>query len=249
MEKDLKKFRFCDLGRIGYAEALARQTAVFNALLAAKAPTGNVLGKTPGPCAVAMANQAVTDPVGAENTLFFCEHEPVLTLGKSGKEANLLVPEALLKERGVSFFHTNRGGDITYHGPGQITGYPVFDLEQWPMGLREYIGMLEEIVIRFLDGYGLKGERLHGATGVWLDAGRPGRARKVCAIGVKSSRYVTMHGFALNIQTDLSYFSLINPCGFTDKGVTSLAKELGEPVDFEAAKARLLSLFISAFQR
>lgn len=248
MEKDLTKFRFRDLGRIEYAEALARQTAVFNALLAAKAHPGNEAGKIPDAGAAATACLPATDPVVAENTLFFCEHEPVLTLGKSGKEANLLVPEALLKERGVSFFHTNRGGDITYHGPGQITGYPVFDLEQWPMGLREYIGLLEEIVIRFLDGYGLKGERLHGATGVWLDACLPGRARKICAIGVKSSRYVTMHGFALNIQTDLSYFSLINPCGFTDKGVTSLAAELGEPVDFEAAKARLLSLFVSAFQ-
>lgn len=242
MEKEIKKFRFCDLGRIEYAQALARQTAVFTALLAAKTARNGALenesGAQPG---------AARESVEAESTLFFCEHHPVLTLGKSGKETNLLVPEGLLRERGVSFFHTNRGGDITYHGPGQITGYPVFDLEQWSMGLREYIGLLEEIVIRFLDGYGLKGERLQGATGVWLDAGIPGRARKICAIGVKSSRYVTMHGFALNILTDLSYFSLINPCGFTDKGVTSLAKELGETVHFEEAKKRLLSLFIAVF--
>lgn len=252
MKKELKKFRFCDLGRIDYAEALCRQTAVFEALLAAKSVTVNSAtaksvadkAKEIAPCLLPGDPRGAVDPV---STLFFCEHAPVLTLGKSGKETNLLVPEALLKERGIAFFHTNRGGDITYHGPGQITGYPVFDLDQWSIGLREYIDLLEEIVIRFLAGYGLKGERLHGATGVWLEAGTLGRARKICAIGVKSSRYVTMHGFALNILTDLSYFSLINPCGFTDKGVTTLARELGEPVDFEKAKTRLASLFIEVF--
>lgn len=242
MKKELKKFRFCDLGRIDYAEALDRQTAVFLSLLAAKSAADKAKETAPFPVPGPSGN--TVEPI---STLFFCEHEPVLTLGKSGKETNLLVPEALLRERGIAFFHTNRGGDITYHGPGQITGYPVFDLEQWSMGLRQYIELLEEIVIRFLDGYGLKAERLHGATGVWLEPGRPGRARKICAIGVKSSRYVTMHGFALNILTDLGYFSLINPCGFTDKGVTTLARELGEPVDFEEAKTRLVSLFIEAF--
>ena len=179
--------------------------------------------------------------------LFFCEHNPVLTIGKSGKDTNLLIPEASLQERGVSFYHVNRGGDITYHGPGQITGYPVFDLAYWSLGLRSYIERLEEVVIRFLAGYGLKGERLPGATGVWLDPYVQGRARKICAIGVKSSRFVTMHGFALNINTDLSYFHLINPCGFTDKGVTSLAMDLGEPQDFELAKDRLVQLFAELF--
>ena len=143
--------------------------------------------------------------------------------------------------------HINRGGDITYHGPGQITGYPVFDLEYWNLGLKQYIHMLEETIIRFLSLYDLKGERLEGATGVWLDPEVPGRARKICAIGVKSSRFVTMHGFALNINTDLSYFSLINPCGFTDKGVTSLAMELGVPQDFELAKSQLRSIFMEIF--
>lgn len=179
--------------------------------------------------------------------MFFCEHLPVLTIGKSGKESNLLIPEEVLRERGVSFYHTNRGGDITYHGPGQITGYPVFDLEYWHLGLRQYIHTLEDAIIRFLALYGLKGERLEGATGVWLDTEVSGRTRKVCAIGVKSSRFVTMHGFALNINTDLSYFSLINPCGFTDKGVTSLARELGEPQDFELAKSRLRDIFTDLF--
>ena len=217
-------FSYHDLGRIAYADALTRQTAAFEALLQAKAKG-----------------------VQGENQLFFCEHEPVLTIGKSGKETNLLIPEASLRERGVSFYHINRGGDITYHGPGQITGYPVFDLAYWSLGLRQYIELLEEVVIRFLALYGLRGERLAGATGVWLDPFVPGRARKICAIGVKSSRFVTMHGFALNINTDLSYFRLINPCGFTDKGVTSLAMELGEPQDFELAKQRLLGLFDELF--
>lgn len=217
-------FSYHDLGRIAYADALTRQTAAFDALLQAKA-----VG------------------VQGENQLFFCEHDPVLTIGKSGKETNLLIPEASLRERGVSFYHINRGGDITYHGPGQITGYPVFDLAYWSLGLRQYIELLEEVVIRFLALYGLRGERLAGATGVWLDPFVPGRARKICAIGVKSSRFVTMHGFALNINTDLSYFHLINPCGFTDKGVTSLAMELGEPQDFELAKDRLVQLFAELF--
>lgn len=218
------RFSYHDLGRIAYADALTRQTAAFDALLQAKA-----------------------EGVQGENQLFFCEHEPVLTIGKSGKETNLLIPEASLRERGVSFYHINRGGDITYHGPGQITGYPVFDLAYWSLGLRQYIELLEEIVIRFVALYGLRGERLAGATGVWIDPHVPGRARKICAIGVKSSRFVTMHGFALNINTDLSYFRLINPCGFTDKGVTSLAMELGEPQDFELAKQRLWGLFNELF--
>ena len=152
-----------------------------------------------------------------ENRLFFCEH------------------------------HINRGGDITYHGPGQITGYPVFDLDTWKLGLKQYIDRLEETIIRFLAIYGIKGERLAGATGVWIDPGVPRKARKICAIGVKSSRFVTMHGFALNINTDLDYFSLINPCGFKDKGVTSLEKEMGMEQDFEEAKARLHSLFTEMF--
>lgn len=220
----MESFTFHDLGRIAYADALTIQTNAFDALLRAKA-----------------------EGAKGENVLYFCEHQPVLTIGKSGKEANLLIPEQLLQQRGVSFYHTNRGGDITYHGPGQITGYPVFDLEHWHLGLKQYIHTLEEIIIRFLALYGIKGERLEGATGVWIDPEVKGRARKICAIGVKSSRYVTMHGFALNINTDLSYFSLINPCGFTDKGVTSLQKELGEKQDFELAKQQLLTLFTEMF--
>lgn len=218
------KIIYKDLGRIDYPEALKVQTEAFEALLWAKAS-------------------------GEErvNTLFFCEHNPVLTLGKSGKEANLLVSEAYLKQLGVEYFHVNRGGDITYHGPGQITGYPVFDLDFWHLGLKQYIYLLEEVIIRFLALYGIEGERLEGATGVWIEPHVPGKARKICAIGVKSSHFVTMHGFALNINTDLRKFALINPCGFTNKGVASLAGELGREQDFELAKARLSDLFLQQF--
>lgn len=219
----MESFSYTDWGKIDYAEALERQTALFNALIEAK-------------------QNKEKEP----NRLIFCEHNPVLTIGKSGKEDNLLIPEALLEERGVAYFHTNRGGDITYHGPGQITGYPIFDLEHWNLGLKQYIHLMEDVVIRFLDLYGVKAERMEGATGVWIDTDKK-TARKICAIGVKSSRFVTMHGFALNINTDLSYYSLINPCGFVDKGVTSLEKELGQPQDFELAKERLLQIFRQLF--
>jgi len=220
----MESFSYQDLGRIVYAKALDIQTEKFNALLAAKAKGEK-----------------------GRNELLFCEHDPVLTIGKSGKDSNLLIPKARLQALGVSYYHINRGGDITYHGPGQITGYPIFDLETWHIGLKQYIYRLEETIIRFLALYGLKGERLEGATGVWLDPFVAGKARKICAIGVKSSRFVTMHGFALNINTDLNYFSLINPCGFTDKGVTSLAKELGKEQDFEEAKRQLVALFREVF--
>ena len=220
----MESFSYQDLGRIVYAKALDIQTEKFNALLAAKAKGEK-----------------------GRNELLFCEHDPVLTIGKSGKDSNLLIPEARLQALCVSYYHINRGGDITYHGPGQITGYPIFDLETWHIGLKQYIYRLEETIIRFLALYGLKGERLEGATGVWLDPFVAGKARKICAIGVKSSRFVTMHGFALNINTDLNYFSLINPCGFTDKGVTSLAKELGKEQDFEEAKRQLVALFREVF--
>ncbi|MDR1258074.1 MAG: lipoyl(octanoyl) transferase LipB [Tannerellaceae bacterium] len=216
---------YTDLGRIAYADALERQTAAFEALLRAKAAGG-----------------------GSGGRLFFCEHLPVITIGRSGKEGNLLVSEALLSERGISLYRVSRGGDITYHGPGQITGYPVLDLDCWRMGLKQYVHTLEETVIRFLTIYGIRAGRLDGAAGVWLDAHRTdGRARKICAIGVRSSRYVTMHGFALNINTDISCFSLINPCGFTDRGVTSLANELGAPQDFELAKEQMRDLLMEAF--
>jgi lipoyl(octanoyl) transferase len=168
--------------------------------------------------------------------LIFVEHPHVYTLGKSGSEENLLLNHIQLKAKVASFYRTNRGGDITYHGPGQIVGYPILDLECFNLNMREYIFKLEESIILALGHYGVKGERLGGATGVWIEPGVMGKVRKICAIGVRVSRYITMHGFALNVNTDLSYFNHINPCGFTDKGVTSLAREMGNNIDFNKAK-------------
>ncbi len=182
----------------------------------------------------------------SDNHLLFVEHPHVYTLGKSGDEQNLLLNYIQLQAAHASFIKTNRGGDITYHGPGQIVGYPIFDLENFDIGLRRYIELMEEAIIQSIAEYGLKGERDEKATGVWLDAGKPS-ARKICAIGVKSSRFVTMHGFALNVNTDLTYFQHINPCGFTDKGVTSLEKELGAKQDFEKAKEIILEKLLDVF--
>jgi lipoyl(octanoyl) transferase len=181
-----------------------------------------------------------------ENYLIFCEHPHVYTLGKSGDEQNLLLNYIQLQANNAQFVHTNRGGDITYHGPGQIVGYPIFDLANFGIGLKEYINRIEASIIELLQQYNIRSERLEGATGVWLDAGTK-QARKICAIGVRSSRYVTMHGFALNINTDLAYFGHINPCGFTDKGVTSLEQELGEKQDMNKVKAALLEIFQKKF--
>jgi lipoyl(octanoyl) transferase len=169
-------------------------------------------------------------------TLIFVEHPNVFTLGKSGSENNLLLNYIQLKAKNTSFYRIDRGGDITFHGPGQIVGYPIFDLEEINLSLKKYIHLLEESIIKTIAEFGLSGSRLNGATGVWLDADILGKARKICAIGVKASRYVTMHGFAFNVNTDLSYFNYINPCGFTDKGVTSLEKEMDRKQDFYAVK-------------
>lgn len=174
--------------------------------------------------------------------LFFVEHPPVYTLGKSGKEANMLMSAVQLRAKHAEFIKVDRGGDITFHGSGQLVVYPVVDLENFGMGVKEYVWELEEVVIRTLKKYGLSGTRVAGATGVWLDTGTPSE-RKICAIGVKCSRYVTMHGFALNVNTDLTYFDAIHPCGFVDKGVTSLQKELKRPVDMEEVKAEILRQF------
>lgn len=170
-----------------------------------------------------------------ENRFIFCEHPHVYTLGKSGNEQNLLLNYIQLQAKDASFVQTNRGGDITYHGPGQIVGYPIFDLENFNLGLKQYVHTLEEVVIKTLTEFGIGCTRLEGATGVWLDAGTS-KARKICAIGVRCSHYVSMHGFALNVNTDLDYFSHINPCGFVDKGVTSMQQELGKEVDVDIIK-------------
>ena len=177
-----------------------------------------------------------------EQYVLFVEHPHVYTLGKSGHESNLLVNEQFLKQIGATYFHTDRGGDVTYHGLGQLVGYPILDLEHIGVSLRDYIWSIEESIIRTVAEYGITADRLEGATGVWLDPHSP-RARKICAIGVKASHFVTMHGFALNVTTDLSYFSHINPCGFTDKGVTSIEKETGLRPTLEEVEERFAAHF------
>jgi len=181
------------------------------------------------------------------NYLILCEHPHVFTLGKNGSANNLLIGNLQLRSVHAQYVETNRGGDITYHGPGQIVGYPIFDLANFDMGLKQYIFNMEEAVISTLKRIGIQSERLEGATGVWLDTAYPDKCRKICAIGVRSSHFVTMHGFALNVNTDLNYFSYINPCGFVDKGVTSIQKELGSPHSLEEIKQLLREEFNRSF--
>ncbi len=182
-----------------------------------------------------------------EHYLLFVEHPPVYTLGKSGNIKNVLISEEALKARGIDFFHTNRGGDITFHGPQQIVGYPILDLEKFYTDIGKYLRNMEEVIIRTLAWYGITGGRSAGETGVWIDAGIPGKERKICAIGVRSSRWITMHGFALNVNTDLDYFGFIIPCGIQGKRVTSLQKELGKAVDIESVKIKLKQNFAVIF--
>lgn len=211
---------FNDLGNIDYKEAWDYQEKLFDQIVAIKLNTQEPDKST------------VTTP----NHLLFCEHPHVYTLGKSGSENNLLVGMLELRKVNATYYKINRGGDITYHGPGQIVGYPILDLENFGLSIKTYIYHLEEAIINTLSLFGIASERLEGATGVWLETGVQGKARKICAIGVRASRHVTMHGFAFNVNTDLSYFNLINPCGFTDKAVTSLQKELGESMDMSLVK-------------
>jgi lipoyl(octanoyl) transferase len=213
-----------DIGQKDYKETWDYQSEIFARLVESK-KTGTV------------ANESVRSLL--PGTFIFVEHPHVFTLGKSGSENNLLLDFIQLQAKEVSFYRIDRGGDITYHGPGQIVGYPIFDLDVIKIGLKEYIYRIEEAIIKTLTEYGITASRLEGGTGVWLDPEVEGKSRKICAIGVKASRYVTMHGFAFNVNTDLTYFSYINPCGFTDKGVTSLQKELGARQNFVSVKSKV----------
>jgi lipoyl(octanoyl) transferase len=213
-----------DIGQKDFKEIWDYQADIFNRLVDSKKPGTRV-------------GESVRNILPGK--LIFVEHPHVYTLGKSGSEKNLLLDLVQLKAKDASFYRIDRGGDITYHGPGQIVGYPIFDLETIMIGLKEYIYRLEEAIIRTVNEFGLTASRLNGGTGVWLDPEVPGKARKICAIGVKASRFITMHGFAFNVNTDLTYFNNINPCGFTDKGVTSLQKELGISQDFESVKRKV----------
>jgi lipoyl(octanoyl) transferase len=213
-----------DIGQKDYKETWDYQTDIFTKLVDSKKQDTRTVD--PGEKLV-------------PGTLIFVEHPHVYTLGKSGSENNLLLDFIQLKAKDASFYKIDRGGDITYHGPGQLVGYPIFDLDVIKIGLKEYIYRLEEAIIRTMGEYDITASRLEGGTGVWLDPEIAGKARKICAIGVKASKYVTMHGFAFNVNTDLTYFNNINPCGFTDKGVTSLEKELGARQDFESVKNKV----------
>ena len=225
-----KKVEFQDLGLIDYKKCWDYQEELFVGILATKS-----------------ANRKEEKSNNTNNYLLFCEHPHVYTLGKSGDEKNLLVNEDYLKSRGATFHKINRGGDITYHGPGQIVGYPILDLDNFFTDIHKYLRFLEEAVILTLKEYGLESERSPGETGVWFDVGTP-KARKICALGVKSSRWVTMHGFAFNINSDLTYFGNIIPCGIADKNVTSLEKELEREVDFEEVKNKVKTHLIELFE-
>jgi len=215
---------FQDLGIKDYKETWDYQELLFNRWMEYK--RDNSQGSMPG------------------QYLLFVEHPHVYTLGKSGDESNMLIHADFLKKIDATYYKINRGGDITYHGPGQIVGYPIIDLEYFGMGLKDYIHFLESSIIDLLALYGIKSEQSSEATGVWLDEDHPHKARKICAIGVRSSRYVTMHGFALNVNTDLNYFTYINPCGFQEKGVTSMQKELKRELDMSEVKEKLKEILL-----
>ncbi len=192
-------------------------------------------------------NISQEEPAKTVHYLLFCEHLPVLTLGKSGHIENILISEAEMAKRNIQFYKTNRGGDITFHGPQQIVGYPILDLEKFYTDIGRYLRSLEEVIILTMAEYGIKGERSKGETGVWLDAGLPGKERKICAMGVRCSRWITMHGFAFNVNTDLSYFDTIVPCGIQNKRVTSLQNELGFVLDYGEVKNRVKHNFEKVF--
>lgn len=222
---------FKDLGNLEYGEAWNYQESLLK---------GNTTIKS----------QRVKGETTEETThyLLFCEHPPVYTLGKSGDEAHVLVSKEELAKRNIGYYPTNRGGDITFHGPGQIVGYPILDLEKYYTDIGKYLRSLEEVIIRVLALYGLNGERSPGETGVWLDPNNKMKARKICAMGVRCSRWVTMHGFALNVNTNLDYFTMIVPCGIPDKQVTSLEKEVGQQLNLDVVKAQIKEKFEEVFE-
>lgn len=227
-----KIVEFVDLGLIAYKEAWDLQEALL-------ANTSSIkLGNR---------EKSDSDKRLTPNVLLFCEHPHVYTLGKSGDISHLLMQEEFLSSIGASFFKINRGGDITYHGPGQLVGYPIFDLENFFTDIHLYLRMLEEAIILTCSDYGLTAGRINGLTGVWIDP-EAENTRKICAFGVKASRWISMHGFAFNVNTDLTYFSHIVPCGIATKGVTSLSKELGQPIDEHVVKDKVLGHLSRLFQ-
>jgi len=218
----MPEVRFQDWGMIDYKEAWDRQESYFADTL--KIKSDNRINNTNTP---------------TENFLIFCEHPHVYTLGKSGKQENLLLDDEGLKNAEATYYKINRGGDITYHGPGQLVGYPILDLDYFFTDIHKYLRFLEDAIINTLKKYGIESGRIPGLTGVWLDIDDMSKARKICAMGVRCSRWVTMHGFAFNVNSDLNYFKNIIPCGIDDKDVTSMEKELGRKLDFEEVKSVL----------
>lgn len=223
--------RFRDLGIMEYKTAWDYQEALLQENLRAKAAGA----------------ETINEPPATVHHLLLVEHPPVYTLGKSGKMEHVLISEEERLERGIQFYPTNRGGDITFHGPGQIVGYPILDLEKFYTDIGRYLRALEDVIIRTLKDYGIEAGRSAGETGVWLDPDVKGRERKICAMGVRCSRWVTMHGFALNVNTDLNYFRNIVPCGIHGKQVTSLQAELGAPVRMEEVKKKVCVYFEEVF--
>ena len=228
-----KKVKFEELGLKNYMDAFEYQQGLMDKIIEIKTKNRDLSEE---------AEHEITP-----NYLLFVEHPHVYTLGKSGDEHNMLANEDKLKEIDATFVKTNRGGDITYHGFGQIVGYPILDLDNFKSDIHLYMRNLEEVIIRVIAEYGLKGERSVGETGVWLDVGKP-YARKICALGVKTSKWVTMHGFALNVNTDLRYFEYIIPCGIKDKAVTSLKRELEREVNVEEVKEKIKKHFQDVFE-
>jgi lipoyl(octanoyl) transferase len=228
-----KKTSFIDLGLIDYGEAWTYQTKLFEKTLAVKVQNRGL---------------AEDQQLQTANSLIFCEHPHVYTLGKTGKEENLLLKKDELANAGATFYHVNRGGDITYHGPGQIVAYPIIDLENFFTDIHQYMRLLEESVIQTCEAYNIKAGRIKGLTGVWIDFEDEKNARKICALGVKTSRWVTMHGLAFNINSDLSYFGHIIPCGIDDKAVTSLQQELGAEQNISEVASILQKNIVELFE-
>ena len=236
---DKQQVIFRDLGNMDYKEAWDYQESLLQENVRIKSA---VFSRQPAD------EETVDCELPTAHYLLFVEHPPVYTLGKSGNIENVLMSEEQLEKNGIQFFRTNRGGDITFHGDQQIVGYPILDLEKFYTDIGKYLRNLEEVIIATLADYGLKGARSAGETGVWLDPDIPGSERKICAMGVRTSRWITMHGFAFNVNTDLSYFNNIIPCGIQNKQVTSLEKELGRKIDFEEAKERVKKNFEKVFE-
>ena len=230
MEKKNKNIQIVELGIKSYTDALLMQEKYFNEIINIK-----------------RSNRKNENKTVTKNFMLWVEHTPVITLGKSGKDKNLLLNKNELKKKKIEYYQTNRGGDITFHGPGQIVGYPILDLDNFFTDIHKYLRFLEEIVILTLKEYNLSCERSQGETGVWMDVGTP-FARKICAMGVKASRWVTMHGFALNVNTDLSYFDYIVPCGIEGKAITSMENELGKKIPFNEVKEKLTLHFANLFE-